>query len=100
MISTVAPDDARYAVVYRHTSSGSQRLSDRARGAGRTLAEVVQQVCKGRPELARVLGICVFLVDNIQAESPARHSPTVVSSTPSHPSPAADQLRQEMPRAR
>jgi sulfur-carrier protein len=35
---------------------------------GQTLADVVRQASAGRPELARVLGICSFLVDSTRAD--------------------------------
>jgi sulfur-carrier protein len=35
---------------------------------GSTLADVVQQASEGRPELARVLGMCSFLVDSTRAD--------------------------------
>ena len=35
---------------------------------GQTLADVVRQASEGRPELARVLGICSLLVDSARAD--------------------------------
>ena len=52
----------RYWAAARAAAGRARETTD----AG-TLADVIDRLCEGRPELARVLGICSFLVDDLRA---------------------------------
>lgn len=58
---------ATVTVRYWAAAKAAAGRDTETRDAG-TVADVIGQVSEGRPELARVLGICSFLVDNLRAD--------------------------------
>lgn len=53
----------RYWAAARAAAGRESELTD-----GSTLGDVLAEVSRDKPELARVLGICTFLVDSARAE--------------------------------
>jgi len=58
---------ATVTVRYWAAARAAAGVAEETRDAA-TLADVVRQVSQGRQELARVLGMCSFLVDSARAE--------------------------------
>lgn len=71
----------RYFAAARAAAGESTSIAEAA-----SIKDLVGTVSDGRPELARVLGICTFLLDGerVEADAPSARAPW---STPSHPSP-------------